>query len=99
MVEHHLHHLWFRASPEEPWQQYGFNCVQFGDHPAATIMSLTMEPAAQTYEEVAEDKSLPVEEVKQDSSKLLLDTYMDDGTTGGSPKQFSRMMGIKLESG
>ena len=62
-------------------------------------MSLAMERAAQTYKEVIEDKSLPVEEVKQDSSKLLLDTYVDDGTTGGSPKQVSRMMGTKLVSG
>ena len=62
-------------------------------------MSLSVECTAQTFKEVAEDKSLPVDEVKQDSSKLLLDTYMDDGTTGGSLKQVSRMMGTKLKSG
>ena len=62
-------------------------------------MSLAIKCAAQTYKEVAEDKSLPVKEVKQDSSKLLLDTYMDDGTTGGSPQQVSCMMGTKLMSG
>ena len=31
--------------------------------------------------------------------KLLLDTYIDDGLTGGSKRQVSRMMGDKLADG
>ena len=62
-------------------------------------MSLAVERAAQTYKEVAAEMSLPEEDVKKDSSKLLLDTYVDNGTTAGSPEQVSCMMGTKMDSG
>ena len=38
-------------------------------------------------------------EVKEDSKKLLQDTYIDDGTTGGSRRQVKRMLGTRLEDG
>ena len=40
-----------------------------------------------------------MEEVKDDSIKLLKDTYVDDGTTGGTKKQIGRMLGSKMEDG
>ena len=35
----------------------------------------------------------------KDSKKLLEDTYVDDGTTGGSKKEIDRMIGVKLPDG
>ena len=40
-----------------------------------------------------------LEEVKEDSIKLLKDVYVDDGTTGGSQRQVDRMLGSKMKDG
>ena len=45
-------------------------------------MTIAVERAAESFEEVASDLNLDVEEVKEDSIKLLKDTYVDDGMTG-----------------
>merc|ERR1712105_419046 len=96
----HLRRLWFRQDPKhEEWKVYGFNCVQFGDKPAAALMTIAIERAAETYEEVAKDINLPIQEVKDDSKKLLEDTYVDDGTTGGNKKEVQRLIGNKLPDG
>ena len=44
-------------------------------------MTIAVECAAETYPEVARDLNIDVDEVKEDSIKLLKDTYEDDGTT------------------
>merc|ERR1712239_36836 len=87
------------GDPQEDWKTYGFECVQFGDHPAAAIMTIAVERAAETYQEVAHDLNIDVEEVKEDSIKLLKDTYVDNGMTGGTKKQVDRMLGSKMEDG
>ena len=99
MVKKHLRRLWFHFNPQEDWKIYGFNCIQFGDRSAATLMTIAVEKAANSYEAVAEKLNLPVNEVKEDSKKLLQDTYVDDGTTGGSRRQVKRMLGTRLEDG
>ena len=62
-------------------------------------MAIAVERAAETLEEVAHDLNIDVEEVKEDSIKLLKDTYVDDGTTCGTKKQVDRMLGSKMEDG
>ena len=62
-------------------------------------MTIALGKTAETYEDVANDLNLPIKEVKEDSRKLLEDTYVDDGTTGGSRKEVERMIGIKLKDG
>ena len=89
-----------RMGPKsEDWKLYGFTCVQFGDRPAATLMSIVVEKASETYKEVAEALNLEEEIVKEDAKKLLLDTYVDDGTTGGRAKDVHRILGEKLPDG
>ena len=56
-------------------------------------MTIAVERAAESFEEVANDLNLDVEEVKEDSIKLLKDTYIDNGTTGGTKEQVDRMIG------
>merc|ERR1712239_33546 len=87
------------GDPQEDWKTYGFECVQFGDHPAAAIMTIAVERAAETYQEVAHDLNIDVEEVKEDSIKLLKDTYVDNGMTGGTKKQVDRTLSESLEDG
>ena len=67
--------------------QYGFNTVQFGDCPAAAIMSLTIERAV--------DLKLPAVFMQKDTDKLLRDTYVNDGTLGVSLSNVSHLMGNK----
>ena len=82
MVKHHLIRLWFCFNPQEEWRLFGFNCVQFGDQPAAALMMIAVEKAADSYQAVVEKLNLPVNKVKEDSRKVLQDTYVDNGTTG-----------------
>ena len=62
-------------------------------------MTIAVKRAAETYPEVARDLDIDVDEVKEDSIKLLKDTYIYDGTTGGTKKQVNRMLGFKMEDG
>ena len=59
-------------------------------------MTIAVEKASETYKKVARDLNLPEELVRKDSRKLLLDTYIDDGTTGGSPEDIARMLGHSI---
>ena len=63
--------------------------MQFGDRPAAALMTIAVEKAAETYKDVARDLNLSVEEVKKDSKKLLEDTYVDNGTNSSSKKRLT----------
>ena len=60
-------------------------------------MTIAVERAAETFEEVANDLNLDMDEIKEDSIKLLKDTYVDDRTTGRTKKQVDRMIGSKME--
>ena len=99
IIEKNLRILWFCQDPQDEWRTFGFECVQFGDRPAAVIMTIAVERAAETFQEVANDMNLDVEEVKEDSIKLLKDVYVDDGTTRGTQRQVDRMLGSKMEDG
>ena len=99
MVKKHLRRLWFCFNPQEDWRLFGFDCVQFGDQPAATLMTIAVEKAANSYQAVAEKLNLPINEVKEDSRKLLQDTYVDNSATGGSRTQVLRMLGTRLKDG
>ena len=83
-MEKHLRRLWFCFNPQQDWKIYGFNCVQFGDRPAAALMTIAVKKAAESYEAVAKELNISVSKVREDSKKLLEDTYVDDETTGGS---------------
>ena len=54
LVEKHLRRLWFHFNPQEEWKLFGFNCVQFGDQPAAALMTIAVEMAADSYQAVAQ---------------------------------------------
>ena len=62
-------------------------------------MTIAVEKAANSYQAVEEKLYLPVNKVKEDSRKLLQDTYVDDGTTVGSRRQVQRMLGTRLKDG
>ena len=51
-VERHVRRYWFRFTQNEPWKVYGANCVMFGDRPAASLMTIAVERASESYPEV-----------------------------------------------
>ena len=64
-MEKNLRRFWFWDNSEtEDWKTYRFECVQFGDRPAAAIMTTAVERAAESYKEVANDLNIDVQEVK-----------------------------------
>ena len=62
-------------------------------------MSLAVKRVAETHKQMAADLKLPQEAILGDSSKLLRDMYVNNGTTGGSREDVSCMMGHKLPTG
>ena len=49
LVERHTIWFWMRFSPDEEWVVYGMDRVQFGDKPAAALMSIAVKKAADKY--------------------------------------------------
>ncbi len=52
-VEIHCRRFWMRFSAEEDWELWGFNVVQFWDKPAAALLSVAVEKASETWQQVA----------------------------------------------
>ena len=89
MVEKHLRRLIWRFSPEEPWQDFGFVVVVFGDRPAAQFLELGKALVADAGRDI---DPVATEKIKRDS-------YVDDHITGGTKAEVMRMMGSRLEDG
>ena len=88
-VERHLRRCIWRFSPDEPWQDFAFDTVAFGDLPAANFLeigrNLTADAGCHIDPEAAE--------------KIKRDSYVDDFVSGGSFNSVARMKGKKLEDG
>ena len=89
VVEKHLRRLIWRFSPEEPWQDFGFVVVAFGDRPAGEFLELGKDLCADVGQAID----------PMASKKLKKDFYVDDGITGGKKADVERMKGVRLEDG
>ena len=69
--------MW-RFSPQDPWQDYGFATVTFGDRPAATLLELGKDITVEAGHDID-----PVA-----AKKLKQDSYVDDFCTGGRDTGF-----------
>ena len=88
-VERHLRRIIWRFSVNEPWVDYAFNDVHFGDTPAANFLEIGRNLTADAGKEIDQVAS----------KKIKGDTYVDDGITGGSNEQVEKMKGERLEDG
>ena len=88
-VERHLRRLIWRFSPEEEWQDFAFDTVAFGDCPAGNFLELGRDLVAESGREVD-----PIA-----ADRIIRDTYVDDGVTGGSEYEVTKMKGVRLEDG
>ena len=89
LVERHLRRFIWRFSPDEPWQDFAFDRVAFGDVPAANLLEISRNLLAENGRDID-----PVA-----ANRLINDSYVDDGVTGGSYQEVVRMKGERLEDG
>ena len=88
-VEKHLRRLIWRFDPDEDWTDYAFATMHYGDLPASNLLeigrNLTAEEGAHIDPEAAQ--------------KIINDTYVDDGVSGGPKDVVDRMRGEQLPDG
>ena len=89
LVERHLRRLVWRFSFEEPWQDFAFDTVAFGDIPAGNFLELGRDMVAELGRDVD-----PIA-----ADRIIRDTYVDDGVSGGSYAEVQTMKGDKLGDG
>jgi hypothetical protein len=89
IVEKHLRRLIWRFSEDEPWQDFGFVVVAFGDKPAGEFLELGKGLTA--------DAGKSIDPVA--SKRIKKDSYVDDHITGGTLADVLRMMGNRLADG
>ena len=89
LVEKHVRRLVWHFSPDDPWQEFGFDTVAFGDKPAATLLEICKD--------VTVDAGENIDLVA--AKKLKEDSYVDDFVTGGSKSEVVKMMGERLGKG
>ena len=88
-VERHLRRFIWRFSQDEPWMDFAFDCVAFGDCPAANCLEIGRDMTAEAgrgIDPIAADK-------------IINDSYVDDGVTGGTRAEVERMKGERLGAG
>ena len=92
---HHLHTgpvekftrlvVWRDCDSSAVWRTYGFDCTAFGDIPAAVQLEVGKRLCAEAGVDIDEEAS----------ERIIRDTYVDDGATGGSTGQVERFRGKK----
>ena len=88
-VERHVRRFIWRFSQEDPWQDFAFDCVAFGDCPAANFLEIGRDMTANAGRDI--------DNVAAD--KIIRDSYVDDGVTGGTKAEVERMKGHRLGDG
>ena len=88
-VERHLRRFIWRFSRESPWLDFAFDVVAFGDCPAANCLEIGRNITAEAGRDI--DPAA--------ADKIINNSYVDDGVTGGTKAEVSRMKGERLETG
>ena len=89
VVEKHIRRFVWRWTDEEPWQDYGIDCVHFGNGPAACQLEVAKQKVADLGRHIDEEAA----------EKMIEDSYVDDNFSGGDPVAVNRMVGKKQPDG
>ena len=89
IIELHLRRFVWRWDENSPWVVYGIDRVHFGDVPAACFLEISKKKTAELGKDIDEVAA----------RKLIEDTYVDDGFTGGNAETVKRIVGEKGEDG
>ena len=88
-VEKNLRRFVWRFSPEDEWQDFAFDCVAFGDIPAANLLEIGRNLTA--------DEGWEIDPIA--ARKIKDDSYVDDNVGGGTTEEVKRMKGSRLADG
>ena len=88
-IERNLRRFVYRFNPEDEWEDYAFDCVAFGDNPAANCLEIGRNLTA--------DAGAHIDPIA--ARKLKEDSYVDDNLSGGTAEDVARMKGVKLANG
>ena len=88
-VEKNLRRFVWRFNPDDDWEDFAFDCVAFGDSPAANCLEIGRNMTADAGYEI---DPVAAEKIKNDS-------YVDDNVSGGSKEEVERMKGERLADG
>ena len=89
IVEKHLRRFVWRFSENEEWQDYGIDRVHFGDRSAACQLEVSKNKVAELGRHIDSEAA----------DRIIHDTYVDDGPSGGNLETVQRMVGVKDENG
>ena len=89
LTELHLRRFVWRWDENSPWIVYGIARVHFGDVPAACFLEISKKKTAELGKDIDEVAA----------KKIIEDTYVDDGFTGGNAETVKRIVGEKGEDG
>ena len=88
-VEKHLRRFVWRFHPDEEWADYAFDCVAFGDLPAANLLEIGRNMTADDGQHIDPEAA----------RKIKDDSYVDDNVSGGTTAEVNRMQGVRLSDG
>ena len=89
LKERHLRRFVWKFSDDEDWEDYGFDCVHFGDRCAACQLEVSKDLIADKFENIDPEAAQRIKD----------DCYVDDGVTGGTKEQVERFIGEKYSDG
>ena len=89
LVERHVRRFVWRFNEDEPFEDYAIDRVHFGDRSAACQLESSKKKIAKAGESIDPEAS----------RKLIDDTYVDDGFSGGKKESIERMVGVKDANG
>ena len=87
LIERHLRRFIWRFGEDEPWTDFAIDRVHFGDRPAACQLEVSKRKKAKL--------GVSIDPVA--SAKLIEDSYVDDGFSGGNDDDIKRMVGKQDE--
>ena len=85
-VEFFMRLVVWKFGPDGEMETFGHTCVGFGDKPASNCLEVSKDKIAEAGADIDPEAS----------EKIISDTYVDDGDTGGSHESVDRMMGTLM---
>ena len=87
--ERHVRRFVWRFNPADPWSDFAFDRVHFGDVPAGCQLEVALNKTADIGRSIS-----PVA-----AEKLKHDRYVDDGLSGGTRSVVQKLVGRKTHDG
>ena len=88
-IERHLRRFVWRFNEDHDWEDFAFDCVAFGDYPAANLLEIGRDKTADAGKDIDPTAA----------RKIKDDSYVNDNVSGGTYEEVRRMKGSRLPDG